>query len=134
MHGANSDYIFRAAGVSSPDVSVERLKLAIHANPQNSAYYFDAAQAEMRLPHADADAVRKDFQAGLALDPNNVAARLEFADILAKLSEPAEARDQYRLALQFNDRLNWDEGKRLTKKQLDDVNRKLSALSPATRK
>jgi O-antigen ligase len=128
MHGLNSDYIYRAAVVSPQGVSAERLREAIKANPQNSVYYFDAARADVRLGAPDAALVRRDYEAGLALDPNNVAARLEFADTLDKLGDPAEAARQYQLALDFNSRLNSDENKRLTPEQLKEIQKKLRSL------
>jgi tetratricopeptide (TPR) repeat protein len=89
-------------------------------------YHFDAARAELRLARPDAASVHRDYEAGLALDPNNVAARLEFADtLLASLGDPAEAARQYQLALDFNNRLNSDEGKRLTFWQRAEVYVKL---------
>ena len=74
------------------------------------------------------DEARRDFESALALDPNNVRLRLDFARELKamsgshpKLIEPALL--EYDLALGMNNLLNPHEIKRLTKKELAQCRR-----------
>jgi tetratricopeptide (TPR) repeat protein len=125
LHGLNSDYIYRAAVVSPPEEGPARLQLAIDQNPKNAVYRFDAARAQMLRLNPDVSTIRRDFDAGLALDPNNVAARLEYAKWLARIGDADAAHREFQRAVNFNNLLNPDENKRLAPEQLDKERRDL---------
>ena len=125
LDGLNSDYIYRAAVVSPAEESPGRLQQAIDENPKNATYRFDAARAQMQLANPDASRLRRDFEAGLALDPNNVAARLEYARCLARLGDADATHREFQRAIEFNNLLNPDENKRLSKEQLEKERRDL---------
>jgi O-antigen ligase len=114
----NADYAFRAsralmlAGAPAEEVKA-MLDMAIGTDPSNVMFYLTRANFELHQPTADSDAVRADFDKALARDPNNLAARVEYADTLAKLNDPKAAAAQYRAALQTNAGYDITEPKRL---------------------
>jgi Flp pilus assembly protein TadD len=82
-----------------------RAELAVRASPPN------VAQA------------MADFAAALALDPNNVALRRRFGDILTQFGDRAAATSQYGLALQKNDGLDPHDPKRLSPADVAELRR-----------
>jgi len=75
------------------------------------SYRLALARLETRLGRTDA--ARADFAKALELDPNEVSIYLDYGDALMHMGLPAEAAEQYKLALKFNDLLPVEEPKRL---------------------
>jgi hypothetical protein len=55
------------------------------------------------------------------LDPNNIELRIEFAELLRRRGEVAEARWQYQRALELNDALPPQEIRRLPAPRADEI-------------
>ena len=108
--------------------AIALLDTAIRLDPNRPQYWLHRANARLRSPAADAAAVRADYDRALRLDPNNVDARLEYAEVLAKFGDRAAAADQYRQALRYNDLLSPDEPKRLPPKRLEAARAAQAAL------
>ena len=104
------------------------LDRAIAANPMSPKYYRVRAEFELANRSPDVSAVRSDYEKALRIDPNSVDMRLEYADTLARLNLPAEAKQQYETALRYNDQLAPDEPKRLSERKLAEVRQKIAAL------
>ena len=130
----NAEYAFNAAMAlaRAPQVPPTELRglldRTLAANPMSPRYYRIRAEFRLQLSPPDARAVRDDFEHALQIDPNSVDMRLEYADALANLHEPAEAVRQYERALWFNDQLSPDEPKRLSEKRLADIHDKIARL------
>jgi len=128
--GFNADYLNRAAGAAAyvrganPATVLDMMRDASRVNPSAVSYDLDRARLEARL--RDANGMRADFDAALALNPNEVSIRLEYADALTQLGLPDQAAAQVRLALKFNDLLGADEPKRMDDAAI------LAHLPPAT--
>ena len=77
----------------------------------------------MSLPPETRDpkVVRHYFEEALVRDPMNVASRIDYADALVKLGDPAEAAKQYREALRRNDLFDPTEPKRLTSDRVEQL-------------
>ena len=125
--GLNSDYAYRAAAIS-PTGWNELIDEAIRENPRDIEYRRFRASGLMNLPTPPAARVKSDYEIAARFDPNNVQLHLEYAGVLAKLGEPAAAREQYEAALRYDNLLNWDEKKRLKAEEIEDIQRKMRAL------
>ena len=141
----NADYDYRAAraiigggggGGGNPAAHAEVLALldrAIRKNPMAAEYHLTRARFAARLPDAAGrrDAIRSDFDRALALNPNDVSIRLEYADLLKSFDTPADraaARKQYEEALRFNDQLLANEPKRLTPEKVAEIRKTIEGL------
>jgi O-antigen ligase len=131
---SNSDYLYRAARALPPDQGREALREAIRVNPTAGLYYRTLATIEKRSPAPNAKTLRDAFEQAIALDPNDVTLRIEYAEMLEKLGLADQARQQYRTALEKNDLLAPDEPKRLPPKKLQEVKDTMNALDVATTK
>jgi tetratricopeptide (TPR) repeat protein len=132
----NSDYAFRAARAvladprpADPGLALRMLDRAIALDPNRPLYFLHRANARLRSAAPDVAAVRADYERALRLDPNNVDARLEYADVLRRFGDNAAAAGQYREALRFNNLLSPDEPKRLTPQRVTEVERSITELS-----
>lgn len=132
----NADYAFRAArarlfmkrpGEDGSDV-LDLIDRAIAADPGRPEYWLLRARSRLNGPAPDAGRVRGDFEQALRLDPNNVDARLEYADVLRRLGDRPAAAEQLRLALHYDDLLSPDEPKRLTPQRVRDVTKQLEEV------
>ncbi len=133
----NADYAYRSATAmiqaSAPAEQVKAmLEMAIAADPAGVVYYLTRAGFERRLPQPDAAAVRADYDRALRLDPQNIPARLDYAEALMKLGDPAAAAEQYRLALATNDAYHPDEPKRLDPDRVRQIKETIAQLEHAT--
>ena len=122
----NADYPSRSARAlmlagAPPEKVKAMLDLAIATDPATVSYLQSRAAYEMRLPSPDAEAVKRDYQKLLKLDPNNIAARIEFAEMLVKLGDPTGAAEQYREALRLNELLDPTEPERLTPQRVREI-------------
>jgi O-antigen ligase len=132
----NSDYAFRAAQAwrfaGWPDRARPLLAKAIQLDPSNVNYYLTSADDEMET--AGHEATRNepliigDFKQALALDPNTVAARLDYAAALEQFGHKSEAADQYSSALWYNAQLSREESKRLPDRRVQEIEKKRDAL------
>jgi tetratricopeptide (TPR) repeat protein len=109
----NADYLFRSAMADTFGrvESMTRLDQAIARDP--SAIRFRLLRAGLDVQARDAAAARADYDAALALDPNEVSIRMDYAAALMALGLPKEAVGQFQLALKFNDLLPTEEPKRI---------------------
>lgn len=98
------------------------------ANPSHAGYWAALARYEAALARPDAVRVRAAFEGALALDPANVAMRLDYAGQLEKLGFPAEARAQYEDALARNDALDPNDAERLPAEKLEAARQSIQRL------
>jgi hypothetical protein len=140
----NGDYAFRAGRIlaSAKDgAAAERARAsfdaAIRANPLNAAYYATRAEFESHQSQPDPARVRGDFDRSLALDPENVQTRLDYAKVLETLNDSGDAREQYEQALWYDNQLAPDEIERLSASRVGEIRaiiaRLQAATAPATR-
>jgi uncharacterized protein (TIGR02996 family) len=136
----NAEYAFRAAqaagsagGAVYQPAIVDLIGIAIRRNPMQPAYYLARARYLLNGPEAKEkrEQVRADFRRALALNPNEVSIRLEYADALKSFDTPAdkaEAVKQYEEALRYNGLLNADEPKRLKGERVEQIRRTIDSL------
>jgi O-antigen ligase len=130
----NADYAYRSARAlimasAEPEKVKALLDLAINTEPTNGLYRLTRARYAMGLPAPDAAAVRADFEAALKLDPRGMQTRLDYADVLQKLGDRAEAARQYRLALQQNSLYDPTEPKRLSPEKVREIEQLIGKLA-----
>lgn len=89
------------------------LDRTIAADPSRASAYLDRARFRLTRQPADPAAVVADYDRALALNPNDVDVRLEYADALARLGRPREASEQIFRALAADDALDEAEPERL---------------------
>jgi tetratricopeptide (TPR) repeat protein len=141
----NADYAFRAAGAwrfaGEPDRARGLLAKAIALDPSEANYYLNGAEAELRLRGQNAGAqpsrdslIIEDFRKALSLDPNNVAARLDYAAALERYGRRGEAADQYSRALWYDAQLSREENKRLPDERVREIQKHRDALAGAAPK
>ena len=122
----NAEYAERAAGAELQagrgELARPLLDRAVALDPMRVSAYLLRAQVEMAGPSPSADRVAADFDRILAINPNDVTLRLQYAAALDRLDRRAEALKQYRAALAANNALGPDEPRRLSATQLDAVN------------
>jgi tetratricopeptide (TPR) repeat protein len=127
----NADYPFRESNVAgSVDLVRQAFDRAAQANPVHAGYRFSRAAFEAALPQPDAARVKSAFEAGLAIDPANVAMRVRYAEALEKLNLPAEAKAQYETALAYDDQLDPVEVERLPSAKVADIRARIARLDP----
>lgn len=123
----NGDYAFRLAQLTAsqgePALALTPLNQAIAANPASVDYLSMRAELAVRASPPNVAQAMADFAAALALDPNNVALRRRFGDILAQFGDRAAATSQYVLALQKNDGLDPHDPKRLSPADVAELRR-----------
>jgi len=142
----NADYAFRAAqalhyeaaavlrsggnqisAVPAMALQIQALyDIAIERNPKAVSPYL--WRASFALMMHDPDQVIHDFDQALELNPNEVSIRLDYARALKSLRKPAEAKEQLRKALWFNDQLDRAEPKRLSDEQVKAINKEIASL------
>lgn len=130
---ANADYAYRAALAMQqagmpPDRVRMMLDAAISADPMSVQYYRARAEHELRQPQPDPRRVITDFEKVIALNPNDVLARCDFADVLALFGLRQRAIEQYRAALHCNDLLDPADPRRLTASQIADIQQRMQAI------
>jgi O-antigen ligase len=132
----NADYAYRSATAmiqaSAPAEQVKAmLEMAIAEDPAGVVYYLTRAGFERRLPQPDPAAIRADYDRALRLDPQNIPARIDYAEALTKLGDPSAAAEQYRLALATNDQYHPDEPKRLDPERVRQIKETIAQLAHA---
>ena len=114
---------------TDPQQIRDALNRAIEANPMAIVPRRTLAEVEASLPQPDLQSFREQFEQVLKIDPNDVQARLSYAQTLAdRFNQRAEAAEQYRKALEYNDQLSPDEPKRLTPQQVERVQARMREL------
>jgi O-antigen ligase len=130
--GLNADDELRVAALAPPAERLKHFLAAVRESPHDARLYANVAEELMTSPTPNAAEVKRNFETALRLNPNDVPLRLRYADALVKLNEPDLARDEYKAALHYNDMLDKDENKRLTRTQLEEIQKKINALRGAT--
>jgi O-antigen ligase len=143
----NADYSFRAArtlqmalGPPVPLTDAKQIELSIkYRDPIMTGYSVAIARdpaflgayhyrAIFELQLDEPDRMSADFEKVLALNPNEVSLRLEYAHSLQLVGRPAEARRQYELALHYDDLLDTAEPKRLAAQRRDEIEKLMASL------
>jgi O-antigen ligase len=133
----NDDYAAQTAramlysdGRFPPQTVIAWLDRAIARNPRRANYRVAVAhiRAELNDP-----AALDDLQTAVNLDPNDVDDRLVYARYLVRFNRPAQAVEQFRIALIKNDLLDKAEPKRLPQDVIEGIQHEIqSAESAAT--
>ena len=110
----NGDYAYRAALLSSNNAASaqELLLKAISADPSSVRYRRSLAELELNVNNLPA--AFTEFEHAVALDPQDMELRIEYADALRAHGEPEKARGQYERALALNSQLSSGEIRRLS--------------------
>jgi tetratricopeptide (TPR) repeat protein len=128
----NADYALRCAKAMLGSGQVVRaeqmLATAIRIDPMFIDAYLLRANIELHNRTPNIAQVQADFDAILRLNPNDVSLHTQYGDALARFGQNAAARQQYELALKYNDQLLEGEPKRLTPEQIDDLRQKIAHL------
>ena len=131
----NAEYAYHAArammyGNENPAKVRAMLDTAVATDPMQVSYRLLQANHEAR--GGDPAIAKREYERSLALDPNNIRARLEYAEALITFNERPAAAQQIRIALEKNDQLHADEPKRLLPDELEKLRTKLKELTPTT--
>ncbi len=126
----DGDHAFRAAQASfwAGRDGRPMLDRALAANPLGLRYLLFRAQAHGSYPPVDVPAAIRDFERALSLDPQNVPARRDFADLLRRVGRRDAARAQYERTLAVNDQLPPDEQERLSPEKVEEIRRAIAEL------
>lgn len=143
----NADYAFRAGralqasiGPAVPLSDPEELDRAIRLKKQIISWYSIAIdkdpvllaayhlRAILWLQTGNPDQMIADFDKVMQLNPNEVSLRLEYARDLELFHLLPQAKEQYRLALSYNEQLDKAEPKRLSRKDEEAVRREMDSL------
>jgi predicted Zn-dependent protease len=127
---SNSDYLYRAARAQAfagapIDEIRQTIARAIAANPRSPGNYSFLARLEAQQPKPDMSRVSDAYEHFLALDPNDVQSRLQYAQSLDAASMKTEARVQYQAALDKDSQLEPKDPKRLSPEQVERIREKL---------
>jgi hypothetical protein len=117
----NPEYSYRAALLArdNPMMARELLAAAIAADPLSVRYH--RSMAELNLSQRDVGNALNEYRRAVALDPNNMELRIEYADELRRRGQGTEAVAQYRRALEINDLLAPQEIRRLPTVEVDRI-------------
>jgi tetratricopeptide (TPR) repeat protein len=128
----NADYAQRCARAmmqarnADPKEILAMLTDAIDANPADAMGWLERARFR-RMISGEVSGVASDYFQGVSRNPSDVRIRVEFADYLASAGRPDDAVEQYRLALEFNDKLHPNEPKRLNTEELNLIRTRIQA-------
>ena len=144
----NADYAFRAATALANAMAQERdnpswrsvdradpaevrslLDSAIAANPVSPKYY--RVRAQFEPPDGSTAStliICSNYEQALRIDPNSVDMRLEFAEMLVRLNNPAVAKMQFELALSYNNQLDPNDPKRLSAARVMEIRERIETL------
>ncbi len=117
----------------APPAQIEASLLrAVEANPRSIADRVSLAEiyAAHFQPPRLADAAAQ-YETILALNPNDLQLRLDYARVLAGMNRPADAAAQLRTALDFNDQLHPNEPERLPPQRVEAIRGMISNLEGA---
>ena len=102
---------------------------AIAADPIVAGYWTTRAALELEQAPPDLPRAASDLAEGARLDPNNLENRLRYAEVLEKVGQKDRAREQYELALWYNDQLTKEERKRLPPEKVAEVRKQIEKLN-----
>lgn len=124
----NPDYAYRAAllGHDNPLMAREMLAAAIAADPMSVRYH--RAMAELDESQREWSNALAEYRKAVELDPNNLGLRIEYAGLLHRRGNAAEARRQYERVLELNELLPSQEIRRLPVKKVDEIRAILRTL------
>ncbi len=133
----DSEQAFRAARAlmwSNSDAKQVRMRLtqAIDANPLRVLYRATAAELDAAADRRNAAA--GEFETALKLNPNDVAVRLRYAQLLSQWGRADESQQQYELALRRDDQLEVGDPKRLAPDRRQHILHLLETLKSDVRK
>jgi hypothetical protein len=126
----NADYAMRAARalIAVPDsdgpIRVD-LALAIEASPLDPMGYLMRARYNLERHPDEREQIRRDYEKALALNPNDLDTRLEYAKALENFGDSNAAAVQYREALKTHEGFDPAEPKRLSPEKLDEIRKKI---------
>jgi O-antigen ligase len=129
----DADYAFRAEQAAllerGQDLAVpgKLLNEAIAADPRKIRYL--NARAVLETTAGNTSGAIADYQRILQLDPHNLELRLHYARLLEQLGRAADAARQYRMTLENNDRLAPDEIRRLSPRQVKEIQERITTCS-----
>jgi len=128
----NADYAYRSARAmiyanESPQRILAMISTAIARDPSQTASYLTRALYYARV--GETELAKADFEKAIALDPNNVQTRLDYAKALTEMGDKNAAILQYSAALAKDDELHPDEPKRLSAEQREQIKQKARALA-----
>jgi O-antigen ligase len=129
----NADYIFREAEALLRSGELAKARQLIVRCQQNNPMSVDAylleANVQLSGPNPDASVVRRDFDTIVRLNPNDVSFHVQYAQALERFGLVAEARNQYRMAVDADSALPAGEPKRLPASQVEQLRAKSSVKS-----
>jgi len=125
----NADYAYRAAMLSAEKPLLARQLLEKAATTDPTSARCRRALAELAGNTGDMPAALDNYAQALALDPNNIDLRLEYADFLRDHNRPADARQQYERALWYNQQLKIDEIRRLPPARVEQISKTIQSLA-----
>ena len=132
----NADYAFRAARALYMDRDLpgvrEMLDAAVAIDPTLVKAYLMRAGTELLQPNPDPRIVRENYDRALALNPADNDMRLRYAEALEQLELKKEAADQYRMVLEFNDKLPMEEPEKLPAEKVEEIRKQIAQLDPST--
>jgi predicted Zn-dependent protease len=117
-----------AGGKYPPEFAIEWLDRAVAGNPMHVAYHIQRAGVRAQIHDP---AALDDLHAAVMLDPNDAGTRLLYARALVQFNRPADAIDQYRIALAMNDQLDKAEPKRLSAAEIAVIEKEMQSARDA---
>jgi tetratricopeptide (TPR) repeat protein len=124
----NADYVFRQAqaciGTGDLTQAAALLNRVKQMDPMQLDGYLLDANLQLSQPHPNAKTVCDDFSAVTKLNPNDVPLHMQFGDALQRFGMTADAREQYKLALNANAALPEGEPKRLSPEETEILRKK----------
>jgi tetratricopeptide (TPR) repeat protein len=101
------------------------LALAIEASPLDPMGYLMRARYNLERHPDEREQIRRDYEKALALNPNDLDTRLEYAKALENFGDSNAAAVQYREALKTHEGFDPAEPKRLSPEKLDEIRKKI---------
>lgn len=138
----NAEYASRAATLMrsdklhapDPERVIELLTLAINANPRDAGAWISRGSYRMELPlgklHKPDDVVA-DYVQALSRNPADLTSRKALAIYLSHVNRPADAAEQFRKLLDYNDKLAPGEPRRLAPQDVEALRKAIASLDAA---
>lgn len=130
---SNGLYAYRAAGAQMMaggefNSILKDFDQALSAEPMNIRYRLGRARLARMVSPPRYDLALKDYAQVMVLNPNDFNLRIEYAQALVADGQSAQAIDQYKKALWYNDQLPPTEIRRLSPEQVRDVEKEITRL------
>lgn len=124
----NADYAFRAGRAllienRDSEEAYVWLSQAIATNPRDAGYRLTRASSRLLATPERRDLVGalEDFASAIAIDPNNLQSRLDYASTLEAAGKKSEAAAQYDEVIKRNELYDATEPKRLAKEEIEKL-------------